>query len=102
MGDERFVAYFRDMAPAWNFASVGDTEARLQRAGFEIGRVWLEHKRFTPDEPREFLRVCGLANHLDRLPEELRDQFVDALLGSMARPLTLDYVRLNISARRPA
>jgi histidinol phosphatase-like PHP family hydrolase len=30
------------------------------------------------------------------------DEYVDAVLGSMARPLTLDYVRLNISARRPA
>jgi trans-aconitate 2-methyltransferase len=102
VGDERFVAYFRGMAPAWNFASVGDTEARLARAGFDAGRVWLEHKRFTPSEPREFLRVCGLANHLDRLPQHLHDEFVDALVGSMPRPLTLEYVRLNISARRPA
>ena len=37
-----------------------------------------------------------------RLPEELHDEFVDAVLGSMPRPLMLDYVRLNISARRPA
>ena len=39
--------------------------------------------------------------HLDKLPPELREEFVDAVLGSMARPLALDYVRLNISARRP-
>jgi trans-aconitate 2-methyltransferase len=102
VGDERFVAYFRGMAPAWNFASVGDTEARLARAGFEVSRVWLEQKRFTPPEPREFLRVCGLATHLERLPGDLRDEFVSAVLGSMPRPLTFEYVRLNISARRPA
>ncbi|MGH2954288.1 MAG: class I SAM-dependent methyltransferase [Solirubrobacterales bacterium] len=32
---------------------------------------------------------------------ELHGEFVDAVLGSMARPLALRYVRLNISARRP-
>jgi trans-aconitate 2-methyltransferase len=100
-GDERFVAYLRGMALAYNFASVADTEARLARAGFEVERVWLERKRFEPREPREFARSCGLAKHLARLPDELQDQFVDAVLGSMARPLVLDYVRLNISARRP-
>jgi trans-aconitate 2-methyltransferase len=101
-GDERFAPYFRGMAPAWNFASVGDTEARLARAGFEVGGVWLEHKRVVPREPREFLRVMGLASHLAKLPPELHDPFIDATIGSMTRPLTLDYVRLNISARRPA
>jgi trans-aconitate 2-methyltransferase len=100
-GDERFAPYFRDMAQAWNFASVGDTQARLARAGFEIGQVWLEQKRYTPPQPREFLRTCGLAKHLDRLPPDLQEPFVDAIMGSMTRPLTFLYVRLNISARRP-
>jgi trans-aconitate 2-methyltransferase len=102
MGDERFVAYFRGMPSTWNFASVGDTQARLERTGFEVRRVWLERKSYTPDEPREFVRVVGLAKHLDRLPDDLHDEFVGAVLGSMVRPLTLEYVRLNISATRPA
>jgi len=100
-GDERFAAYFRGTASTWNFASVGDTEARLQRTGFRTRRVWLERKTYTPEEPREFVRVAGLAKHLDRLPDPLHEEFVDAVLGSMVRPLTLDYVRLNISAARP-
>ena len=86
MGDERFAPYFRGMPSPWNFASVGDTEARLARAGFEVSRVWLERKSVTPDDPRDFVRVMGLANHLDRLPEELHDAFIDAALGSMAAP----------------
>ena len=101
-GDERFVAYFRAMPSSWNFASVGDTEARLARAGFETARVWLQRKSYSPPDPREFVRVVGLAKHIDRLPAELHDEFVDAVLGSMVRPLTLEYVRLNITARRPA
>ncbi len=42
MGDERFAAYFRGMTQPWNFASVGDTEVRLERAGLTVDRVWLE------------------------------------------------------------
>nr|MDQ3572734.1 methyltransferase type 11 [Actinomycetota bacterium] len=74
---------------------------RLKRAGFDVGRVWLEKKTAIPDEPREFVRSVGLAKHLDRLPSELHDEFIDAVLGGMVRPLTLRYVRLNISARKP-
>jgi trans-aconitate 2-methyltransferase len=102
MGDERFVAYFRGMPSSWNFASAGDTDARLRRAGFDVTRVWLERRSYTPEEPREFVRVMGLAKQIDRLPAELHEEFVDAMLGSMMRPLTLEYVRLNISAQRPA
>ena len=102
-GDERFSAYLRGMPSAWNFASVGDTRDRLARAGFEVAGagVWLERKRVEPREPKTFARTMGLANHLAQLPENLHDEFVDAVLGGMARPLVLEYVRLNISARRP-
>jgi trans-aconitate 2-methyltransferase len=101
-GDERFSAYLRGMPAAWNFASVGNTRDRLTRAGFEItgAGVWLERKPVQPSEPHVFARTMGLANHLALLPEGLHDEFVDAVLGSMARPLVLEYVRLNISARR--
>lgn len=100
-GDERFVAYLRGITATINFASVADTEDRLARAGFEVRRAWLEPKVVEPREPREFARVVGLTKHLARLPRELHEEFVDAVLGAMARPLVLRYVRLNISARRP-
>ena len=100
-GDERFAPYLRGTLLPWNFAGVGETEVRLERAGFEAVRLWLERKRFQPRDPRAYLRASGLASHLDRLPENLHEQFVDAVTGSMPRPLVLDYVRLNISARRP-
>jgi trans-aconitate 2-methyltransferase len=101
-GDERFAPYLRTMPPATYFASVGDTEARLARAGFEVGGVWLENRTVTPPQPREFVRSVGLAKQLERLPPALHDQYVDAVLGSLPRPLVLEYVRLNISARRPS
>jgi len=100
-GDERFAPYLRGIASAWNFASPGDTELRLQGAGFESAQCWLEERLEKPREPRGFLRTSCVGPHLDRLPEHLREPYLDAVLENMPRPLTLDYVRLNISARRP-
>jgi trans-aconitate 2-methyltransferase len=101
-GDERFSAYLRPSLQPWNFASIGDTETRLRRAGFEVGRVTLEPWPVTPREPRAFLAAAILPWHLDRLPPELRDDFITAVLAAMPGQLTIRYVRLNISARRPA
>jgi trans-aconitate 2-methyltransferase len=101
-GDERFSSYLRGIPATYNFASVGDTQARLERAGFEAKPVWLENRVFAPPEPQAYVRAVGLARHLERLPDDLHDEFVEAVLGSMPRPLVLEYVRLNISARRPA
>jgi trans-aconitate 2-methyltransferase len=100
-GDERFAAYLRTMPDTYNFASVADTEGRLSRTGFEVDRVWLEEKVVEPQEPGAFVRAVGLAQHMARLPAGLHDEFVNAVLGSLPRPLVLRYVRLNISARRP-
>jgi trans-aconitate 2-methyltransferase len=100
-GDERFGPYLRGIASSWNFASPGDTEVRLRRAGFEDSRCWLEERREQPRRPREFLEAVCLGPHLRRLPEEMHDPYVSAVLEAIPRPLTLDYVRLNISAHRP-
>jgi trans-aconitate 2-methyltransferase len=100
-GDERFAPYLRTVSPPWYFASVGDTEARLERAGFTKVRAWVEDAIVQPEDPRTYVPASGLSVHLARLPAELHDPFVDALLDSLPRPLELHYVRLNISARRP-
>jgi trans-aconitate 2-methyltransferase len=100
-GDERFAPYLRGMSTPWYFASLSDTDARLRRAGFEIGRLWLTEARAQPSEPRQFARASGMNAHLERLPPELHEEFMDALIGSLPQPVTFDYVRLNISARRP-
>jgi trans-aconitate 2-methyltransferase len=99
-GDERFAPYLRGVASTWNFASPGDTEIRLRGAGFEQARCWLEERVAQPSDPRGYLESVCLGAHLDRLPAELHAPYVDAVLEVIPRPLTLDYVRLNISARR--
>jgi trans-aconitate 2-methyltransferase len=101
-GDERFAPYVRGVASTWNFASPGDTELRLDGAGFEDTRCWLEERIEKPREPRDFLRTVCCGEHLKRLPEHLRKPYLDAVLEYIPRPLTLDYMRLNISARRRA
>ncbi len=100
-GDERFSPYLRPEQRAWNYASVGDTESRLERAGFVDVQAWLEPWPVTPRDPRGFLRTVILPWHLERLPSELQDEFVDAVITTQPRPMTVRYVRLNISARRP-
>jgi trans-aconitate 2-methyltransferase len=100
-GDERFAPYLRGVTSTWNFASPGDTEMRLTDAGFDSPRCWLEDAPVEPRDPRAFIETVCLGAHLDRLPQELRAPYMDAVLEVVPRPLILDYVRLNISARRP-
>lgn len=81
------------------FASAEATTERLRRAGFDEVTCWLEPRLVRPDEPEAFLASVCLGHHLERLPEELREPFV-ARVAAACDPLELDYVRLNISARR--
>lgn len=82
----------------WEFASPEETERRLRRAGFGSIRCWLEERPTYPQNVGPFVRTSILAAHLTRLPAELQEQFVDAVLARIVLPL--DYVRLNVSARR--
>ena len=76
----------------------GETEERLARAGFSEARCWLQPWDIVPPEPKEFVGTICLGPYLDRLPEGLRDGFVDDVLALEDDPLVLDYVRLNIEA----
>lgn len=82
----------------WNYATVEETTERLERAGFEVAACWLEPKPTTPPNPREFLTTVIFSPYLERLPEELRDRYLDDLLPALGDPLVLDYVRLNWDA----
>jgi trans-aconitate 2-methyltransferase len=95
-----FVQHLADWVGPWNFAAPGETEERLAGAGFEAPRVWLEPHPVVPEYTHEYLRTVCLGYHLEALPEELRDAFVDAVAERCGRPLQLDYVRLNIEASR--
>lgn len=84
----------------WNFAGAEETRERLDRAGFPDAETWLEPWPVQPDEPRDFIRTVCLGPHVQRLPEELRDDYLDAVTEAIGAEPVLDYVRLNIVARR--
>jgi trans-aconitate 2-methyltransferase len=96
---EPYAEHFEGWEGPWNFAGPKETAERLERAGFETVETWLEPYPVVPDDPGDYLRTVCLGYHLERLPEELREAYAEAVLRR-ADP-ELDYVRLNIVARRP-
>jgi trans-aconitate 2-methyltransferase len=99
--EEPFAPYFVDWVKPWNYATAEETHRRLQRAGFMDVSCWLEDRPTTPEEPRSFVSKVCLVRHLDPLPTDLHDRFIDRVLERAGDPLVLEYVRLNMSARRP-
>jgi trans-aconitate 2-methyltransferase len=85
-----------------HFETPEATERRLAAAGFVDVEAWLqpEPTRFEPGEPFEtYLRTVVLGSHVARLPASERDAFVAEVVGRLGDPV-IDYVRLNIVARR--
>ena len=93
---ERFAGW----AGPWNFATPEDTERRLTSAGFAEARCWLQPWPVEPDEPRAYLQTVCLGPHLQRLAADERERFLDAVMTRLGERPVLDYVRLNIVARR--
>jgi trans-aconitate 2-methyltransferase len=95
-----YAQYFTGWSAPWNYATPEATEERLGRAGFTGIRAWLQPQPAIPPEPAEYLRSVCLHPHLEVLPAELHDRYIGDVIAEMDEPLTLDYVRLNIDARR--
>jgi trans-aconitate 2-methyltransferase len=86
----------------WLFATPEETAERLAAAGFTEIETWLnpEPTPLEPGEPLEtFLATVILREHMALMPDADRPSFVHAVAERMPRP-EIDYVRLNISARR--
>lgn len=98
---EPYAPYFAGWRGPWNYATAEETAVRLQRAGFTGVETWLEDKPTELAEARAFITTVCLVRNLERLPEELREPFVEATLERLGEPVVLDYVRLNMVARRP-
>jgi trans-aconitate 2-methyltransferase len=87
--------------PAY-FATPEETADRLAAAGFDSIECALERRPAVLPEPREFVRSVCLGAHLELLPADRRFALVDAVVDRLGPEPELDYVRLNISARRGA
>jgi trans-aconitate 2-methyltransferase len=91
---EHFVGW---QAP-WHYAAPERTRERLLEAGFASAECWLTLAPRQPEHPREFLATIVLGPHVQQLPENLRDPFLDTVLAELGEPVTVDYVRLNLDA----
>ena len=96
--EEPFADYFRGWRGPWNYAGAEETAERLAQADFTDVKTWLEPKPTPLADPRPFVQTVCLVRHLDQIPENLRERFIDAVLARTGVPLTLDYVRLNMTA----
>jgi trans-aconitate 2-methyltransferase len=104
MARDAFAPFFTGFPELWNFAGPADTAERLRRAGFGDPECWLEDRPTSPAEPRAFLRTVIVVRHLDALPTDRHDEFVDQVMeelgGAHGEPVLFDYVRLNMTAHR--
>jgi trans-aconitate 2-methyltransferase len=87
----------------WHFATPEQTVPRLEAAGFTDVACWLndEPTDIPPETVPDYLRTIILGSTLERMAEADREPF----LAAVAARITdghLDYVRLNIVARRAA
>ena len=108
MHEPRFARFFDEWCEPTYFADVASTARRMTAAGFVEVDVSLEEAPTAFDRPeqfREFIENVCVRHHLARLPENERRLFLLELTLAAAADtpaFTLDYWRLNISARRPA
>lgn len=108
MATAPFARYFENWPGPWEYAYPDVTATRLTNAGFVEVETNLEEAPTTlatEADYREFVTTVIYHPHLDLLPDaDLKKVFLDRVTDLAARepvPFTLDYWRLNISARKP-
>ncbi|MGA8151111.1 MAG: methyltransferase domain-containing protein [Terriglobales bacterium] len=107
-GSVRYARYFADFREPWTYNDAETAAAILRRAGFVEVESSLEPALTVLEDLAkysEFVRTVILRQHLERIPDaELRIGFVAEIAGQAANddpPFSLDYWRLNLSARTP-
>lgn len=104
--EERFRRYFEGWEDDKCYADPSSTKRRLEASGFEEVETWLHDEVAAFDSVEDLARFLGvvvLGGHLEQLPEVLKGPFAAGVADKVAvlggEP-ALDYVRLNIIARR--
>ncbi len=85
------------------YATPDDTRRRLEAVGFEDVETWLsdEPTELEPDDVEPYLATICLGDHVESMPDAERERFVHEVATRLPGP-QIDYVRLNIRARRAA
>jgi trans-aconitate 2-methyltransferase len=99
-GREPYAAHLTagNFEAPWYYADIEETEERLRAAGFDQVKVSLQPWEVTPPDPRAFMRTLILKPYVEAMPEKLAGPFMDDVLAVVGEPLTIRYIRLNISA----
>jgi trans-aconitate 2-methyltransferase len=86
-----------------HYAEPEDTRARLEAAGFADVETWLreEPTRLEAADLEPYLATIILGDHVQGMGEDERQRFVHEVAIRLPSG-TIDYVRLNITARRAA
>ncbi|MER3419403.1 MAG: hypothetical protein C4290_02255 [Chloroflexota bacterium] len=101
-----FASHAAARADTWTYAGPEETRTRLETAGFTDVTTWLELQPVRFPDRRAFtryLQTVVLGPYLDVLPPALHEAFAAAVVEEAARAggtYTVDYVRLNLVARR--
>lgn len=105
---EKYEPYFGGFREPWTFNDAETAAATMRRAGFIEVDTSLEPALTILEgslQYSDFLRSIILRQHLRRIPDdESRTAFVAALTGEAETdnpPFSLDYWRLNLSAKVP-
>jgi trans-aconitate 2-methyltransferase len=93
-----YAEHFAGWRAPWNYAAAQDTRQRLLAAGFSAAECWLTPAPREPEHPREFLSTIVLGPHVQQLPPDLREPFMDEVMAVLGDRVIVDYVRLNIDA----
>jgi len=84
-----------------HFATADETRKRLERAGFTDVQTWLhdEPTELAPQDVEPYLATICLGDHVEGMADDERARFVAEVARRLPGP-RIDYVRLNIRARR--
>jgi trans-aconitate 2-methyltransferase len=108
MESPKFATSFAGFREPWEYSDAETAAVRLRKAGFASVETNLEQAPTTMDSAdhfSDFVRSVIMRVHLERLSRPLQDEFLAALTERAAKddpPFSLDYWRLNLSARVPA
>jgi len=102
----KFAPFLGDYAEPWFFSNPENAARQLEQAGFMEIQTSLEPALTLLDDEqhyRDFVQTAILHRHLARLPEKrLQQELLEELAAQAATddpPYSLDYWRLNLSAR---
>jgi trans-aconitate 2-methyltransferase len=96
-----FTEHLDGLEHPWTYPSIDEATERLARTGFTEFRCEMVELPFEFDDPWEFHRTVYLVVHLERLPAELHDEFIDAVMAGQSDPSTAHFLHMNLTARRP-